>query len=129
MDVATREGSTMQVQTKFLRLRTPVTLGSRFDDWQVCWLGGWTRHRLSYLVMVVRITMFVEERQTRNDESSAPTCAPRSAADRYDGSQAAFGGVVGVLATMAHQAERRPRLPAKRTNATGGPSSNHPDGT
>jgi len=55
MDVSTREGSTMKVQTKFLRLRTPVTLGSRFDDWQACWLGGWTRHRLSYLVMVVRV--------------------------------------------------------------------------
>ena len=129
MDVVTREGSTMKVQTKFLRLRTPVTLGSRFDDWQVCWLGGWTRHRLSYLVMVVRITTFVEERQTRNDESSTPTREPRSSADRFDGSQATFGGVVGVLATMAHQEERRPGLPAKRTNATRGPSSNHPDGT
>jgi len=30
-------------------------VGSRFGDWQVCWLGGWTRHRLSYLVMVVKI--------------------------------------------------------------------------
>jgi hypothetical protein len=27
-------------------------MGSRFDDWRVCWLGGWTRDRLSYLVMV-----------------------------------------------------------------------------
>jgi hypothetical protein len=30
-------------------------VGSRLGDWQVCWLGGWTRHRLSYLVMVVKI--------------------------------------------------------------------------
>ena len=37
--------------------RTPVTIGSRFGDWQVCWLGGWTRHRLSYLVMLVRIKL------------------------------------------------------------------------
>ena len=44
----------MRLETKFLRLKTPVTLGSRFGDWQVCWLGGWTRHRLSYFVMVVR---------------------------------------------------------------------------
>ena len=44
----------MQLETKFLRLRTPVTIGSRFGEWEVCWLGGWTRHRLSYLVMVVR---------------------------------------------------------------------------
>jgi hypothetical protein len=44
----------MLVETKFLRLKTPVTLGSRFDDWRVCWLGGWTRDRLSYIVMVLR---------------------------------------------------------------------------
>jgi hypothetical protein len=43
-----------QPETKFLRLRTPVTIGSRFGDWEVTWLGGWTRDRLSYLVMVVR---------------------------------------------------------------------------
>ena len=45
----------MHVETKFLRLRTPVAIGSRFDDWEVCWLGGWTRHRLSFLVMLVRV--------------------------------------------------------------------------
>jgi hypothetical protein len=44
----------MQLETKFLRLRTPVTIGSRFGDWRVSWLGGWTRDRLAYLVMVVR---------------------------------------------------------------------------
>jgi hypothetical protein len=45
----------MQMETKFLRLRTPVELGSRFGDWQVCWLGGWARFRLYYLVMLVRV--------------------------------------------------------------------------
>lgn len=49
--------STMRLETKFLRLRTPVTLGSRFGDWEVTWVGGWTRHRLSYLVMVVQIKL------------------------------------------------------------------------
>jgi hypothetical protein len=44
----------MELETKFLRLRTPVTVGSYFGDWRVTWLGGWTRHRLAYLVMVVR---------------------------------------------------------------------------
>jgi len=29
----------MRLETKFLRLKTQVTIGSRFDDWQVCWLG------------------------------------------------------------------------------------------
>src|SRR5260370_32633647 len=41
-------------ETQFLRVRTPVTIGSRFGDWQVSWLGGWQRHRLYYLVVVVR---------------------------------------------------------------------------
>jgi hypothetical protein len=44
----------MPMETKFLRLRTPVTIGSYFGGWRVCWLGGWTRDRLSYLVMIVR---------------------------------------------------------------------------
>jgi hypothetical protein len=45
----------MQMETKFLRLRTPVELGSWFGEWRVCWLGGWSRQRLYYLVMLVRI--------------------------------------------------------------------------
>jgi hypothetical protein len=45
----------MQIETKYLRLRTAVTLNSQFGDWRVCWLGGWTKHRMFYLVMVVRI--------------------------------------------------------------------------
>ena len=45
---------TMHLETKFLRLRTPVTLGSRFGDWHVTWLGGWSKYGLYYLVMVVK---------------------------------------------------------------------------
>jgi hypothetical protein len=45
----------MRMETKYLRLPTPVTLGSRFDSWRVCWLGGWAKHRMFYLVMVVRV--------------------------------------------------------------------------
>jgi hypothetical protein len=45
----------MQVETKFLRLRTPVTIGSWFGDWIVTGDGGWTRDRLSYIVMVAKI--------------------------------------------------------------------------
>ncbi len=44
-----------KVQTKFLRLRHPVTIGSYFGDWRVCWLGGWDRSRVFYVVMVERI--------------------------------------------------------------------------
>ena len=45
----------MRLETKYLRLRGPVIIGSRFGEWRVCWLGGWTRDRLSYLVMLVRV--------------------------------------------------------------------------
>ena len=47
----------MRMETKYLRLRTPVELGSRFDEWQVCWLGGWAKHRLNYLVMLVKVPL------------------------------------------------------------------------
>ena len=47
----------MQMETKFLRLRTPVELGSRFGEWQVCWLGGWARFRLHFLVMLVKVDL------------------------------------------------------------------------
>ena len=45
----------MQLETKFMRLPMAVTLGSCFGDWHVSWLGGWSKHRLYYLVMVVKI--------------------------------------------------------------------------
>jgi len=43
---------TTRMETKFLRFKTPVTIGSRFGEWRVCWLGGWTTDRLSYIVML-----------------------------------------------------------------------------
>jgi hypothetical protein len=52
----------MALETKFLRLKTPVTIGSRFGDWKVCWLGGWTKHRFAYLVMVVRVVQWPPEK-------------------------------------------------------------------
>jgi hypothetical protein len=45
----------MKMETKYLRLRNEVALDSQFGDWQVCWLGGWAKHRLYYLVMLVRV--------------------------------------------------------------------------
>ena len=45
-------GHNMEMETKFLRLRTQVELGTRFGDWSVCWLGGWQKHGLSYLVIL-----------------------------------------------------------------------------
>jgi len=40
---ATPRLGAMQLETSYLRLRTPVTRGSSFGLWKVCWLGGWTR--------------------------------------------------------------------------------------
>jgi hypothetical protein len=57
MNVLTPRVNTMQLETKFLRLRTPVELGSRFGDWHVTWLGGWSKYRLFYLVMVVKLLL------------------------------------------------------------------------
>jgi hypothetical protein len=45
------------METKYLRLRMAVELGSLFDDWQVCWLGGWSKHRLYFLVMLVKVPL------------------------------------------------------------------------
>ena len=49
------EYKSMQLETKFLRLTMAVTIGSRFGDWQVCWIGGWTPHQLRFVVMLVRL--------------------------------------------------------------------------
>jgi hypothetical protein len=44
----------MHIQTKFLRLSKPVSLGDRIDDWRVSWVGGWDRYRVLFVVMVER---------------------------------------------------------------------------
>jgi hypothetical protein len=44
----------MHVKTKFLRLYKPVSLGDHIDDWRVCWLGGWDKCRVFFVVMVER---------------------------------------------------------------------------
>ncbi len=54
-----------RAETKYLRLCTAVTLGCRFGDWRVCWRGGWSRHRLFYLVMLVRVEPSAQGSPTR----------------------------------------------------------------
>ena len=46
----------MHVETKFLRLFRAVELGDDIDGWQVCWLGGWDKCRVLFVVMVKRVT-------------------------------------------------------------------------
>ena len=42
----------MHVQTKFLRLCKPVSVGDLIQDWRVCWLGGWDKCHVFFIVMV-----------------------------------------------------------------------------
>jgi hypothetical protein len=43
-------------QTMFLRLFRAVQLGDDIDGWRVCWLGGWDKCRVLFVVMVKRVT-------------------------------------------------------------------------
>ena len=45
----------LQVQTRFLRLGRPVRLGDRLDGWRVCWVGGWKKGKVLFVVMVERV--------------------------------------------------------------------------
>ena len=44
----------MPVETKFLRLKRPAVVGQRIDGWRVCWVGGWDKGRVLFVVMVER---------------------------------------------------------------------------
>ena len=43
------------METKFLRLFCEVELGDQIDGWRVCWLGGWDKCRVLFVVMVERV--------------------------------------------------------------------------
>jgi hypothetical protein len=44
----------MQVEAKFLRLFREIATGDRIDGWRVCWIGGWDKCRVLFVVMVER---------------------------------------------------------------------------
>jgi hypothetical protein len=46
---------TLQVQTRFLRLLQPAGLGDQIDGWRVCWVGGWDKGSVFFVVMVERV--------------------------------------------------------------------------
>jgi hypothetical protein len=54
------------IETKFLHLRKPVSLGDRIDGWRVCWLGGWDKGKLFYVVMVERAVPTVTPKRTQS---------------------------------------------------------------
>ena len=51
-----RPAQQLRVETRYLRLGKPVALGARIDGWRVCWLGGWDRGKVFFVVMVERVT-------------------------------------------------------------------------
>src|SRR5450755_904502 len=52
---------TLQVQTRFLRLLRSAGLGDQIDGWRVCWVGGWDKRRVLFLVMVERVVRASQE--------------------------------------------------------------------
>ena len=50
------------IETKFLRLRQPATLADRIDGWRVCWVGGWDRGKILFVVMVSRILYVIQHK-------------------------------------------------------------------
>jgi len=44
----------LEVETKFLRLFKSAALAERIDGWRVCWIGGWDKARVLFVVMVKR---------------------------------------------------------------------------
>ena len=45
----------MTLETKYARLRQPVSVGERIDGWRVSWVGGWDRCKVFFVVMLVRV--------------------------------------------------------------------------
>jgi len=45
----------ISLETKYLRLREPVSVGHLIDGWRVCWLGGWDKQRVFFVVMLERV--------------------------------------------------------------------------
>ena len=45
----------MHIETKYLRLSNPVSVGDYVAGWRVCWVGGWDKFRVLYVVMVEKI--------------------------------------------------------------------------
>jgi hypothetical protein len=43
-----------EIETKFLRLFRSVGLGDYLDGRRVCWIGGWDKCRVLFVVMVER---------------------------------------------------------------------------
>jgi len=57
------------METKFLSLRHEVELGSRFGEWEVCWLGGWNKHQHFYWAMLIKVACDAPHKQKTPPET------------------------------------------------------------
>ena len=55
-----RSNVAVHIETKFLRLFNAVSVGDYVEGWRVCWLGGWDKSRVLYVVMVEKINADVD---------------------------------------------------------------------
>ena len=60
----------LPVETKFLRLTHAVSLGHRIDGWRVCWVGGWDRCHVLFVVMVERASRLASDPKDKPAASS-----------------------------------------------------------
>ena len=64
----------MPIETKFFRLRQPVEWGHNIEGWRVCWLGGWDKGRVFYVVMAMRVKSERRIRPKREQSIAKPAC-------------------------------------------------------
>ncbi len=52
--LAARGQSTNRIETKFVWMCRAARIGERIDGWRICWVGGWDKCRILFVVMVER---------------------------------------------------------------------------
>lgn len=82
----------MYVETKYLRLFRAVELGDDIDGWRVCWLGGWDKCRVLFVVMVKRVT----EISGAKPSPERTHCAPRGCDEAGKRKRKGRGGLRAV---------------------------------
>ena len=45
----------MKLETKYVHLRRSVTVGEQIDGWRVSWVGGWDRHRVFFVALLLQV--------------------------------------------------------------------------
>lgn len=64
----------MYLGTKFLRLGRAVEWCTVIEGWQVCWLGGWDKNRMLFVVMVERVIDGPVQKRTAPAEALSRSC-------------------------------------------------------